>query len=149
MKFRFNYNDSTLWVSTSQYLCILLRKSQPTQSTTLFIQHCKEHLIVTFSINFLQQGIASLRHEHRSTNINTDKSHDHKRQATTNLLWHFLWDCPTRDRLVLSLLQLWDFVLPKSQPHGWQTMKNSSLLLTSPSHQHYPSWNLATWVVKD
>ena len=37
MKFRFNYNDSTLWVSTSQYLCILLRKSQPTQSTTLFI----------------------------------------------------------------------------------------------------------------
>ena len=44
MEFGFNYNDSTLWVGASQYFCDLLRRSQPTQSTTLFIQHVPKYI---------------------------------------------------------------------------------------------------------
>ena len=44
MSFSFNYNDSTLWVRTLRYFCDLLRKSQPTWSTTLFIQHVAKYI---------------------------------------------------------------------------------------------------------
>ena len=44
MKFSLSYNDSTLWVKTSQKFCDLLRKSQPTQSMTLFIQHVAKYI---------------------------------------------------------------------------------------------------------
>ena len=43
MKFRFNYNDSTLWVGTSRYL--RSPKEEPTYaSTILFIQHVAKYI---------------------------------------------------------------------------------------------------------